>query len=67
MEGVETRLGVAGSIPGYSVVPGSGGSVPERQAVAPAGGAKGACVCGEVHTSRPRITPTLEHTRLVEV
>ncbi len=67
MEGVETGLGVAGTMPVDSVVPDFGGSVPVQQAVALAGGAKGACICGEVHTNRPRTTPTSEHTRLVEV
>ena len=68
MEDVQAGLGLAGTLLGDSVVPASGGSAPEQQAVAPAGGGKvAACYCGEFHTSRPRITPTLEHTRLVEV
>ena len=67
MDVLAADVGLQESILGDSVVPESGGSVPEQQVVAPAAVAKGACYCGEVHTSRPMITPTSEHTRLVEV
>ena len=67
MNVMAAAIGLQESIPGDSLAPIRGGSGPAEAAVAPAAGAKGACYCGEVHTSRPRITPTSEHTRLVEV
>ena len=68
MNVMAAAIGLQESIPGDSLAPIRGGSGPAEAAVAPAAGAKGAtCYCGEVHTNRPRITPTSEHTRLVEV